>query len=286
MTTTDPEPNQGSHDEDAPDDQQKIEDVETLIEVVSNLANPRGPLLDGSRDPALIRSRIQNAAEAAGLNVSIEADSEDATLTTRGHPDDSHWAKHGHGVTGTVKVGPISWQFDERGDEVEDLSSRFQVHASNDHEVNLECSITGLLRGYEMNLGGVVTLAPDQADGLAAALMAAAEQARDGGARSRLPSMAEHRAESVLEAYDIERGDLGTTRIEISESVEAIVFDEGDPDTVEIDTRDLDQGMPEVESHVSLSIDDAKELRGALDEALSARRVERDRYDDVVEDDG
>lgn len=272
-----------SQDSDAEHDRQKIEDAETLIEIVSTLANPRGPLLDESKDPALIRSRIQKAAEAAGLDVSIEADSNDARLTTRGHPDDSHFKKNSHSVTGTAQIGPIHWELDDRTDEIENLGSRFQIYPSTDNEVNLGCSITGRLRGYEMDLSGISKLHPDQAKGLAAALLTATEQARAGGTPSRLPSNAEHRAENLLEPYDVVRGDNGSTRIDISGEVVTHVYEDRGGEIV-VDPIGMDLNPSKETSHFTLSIKDARELRGLLDESISAHHVERERYDD--QDDG
>ena len=88
----------------------------------------------------------------------------------------------------------------------------------------------------------------------------------------------EDRTAGLLDAYDVSRDDLGSTRIDVSEIATAYVYDEGDPDEVELDLRalDADAGRDGV---ASLTPGDAYRLRQALDETLTAREAERRRYD-------
>lgn len=279
MTTTNSEGNQPSRD--GGEEQTDNIDRSTLIEVVSNLADPRGGLMRDEMSPQDVRARLQSAAEAAGLDLSPDADT--ATLTTAGHPDDGYFLKHGHDVTGTLDIGPIYWEIDDKGDSVEDVSSWFRIAPSSPGEVKLETSIEGTLRGWPFEMGGLVTLSPEQADGLAAGLMEAAVDARDGGRGPYRTS--ETRVENALDAYEVSRDDYGSTRIEISEELTTHVYDEGEPDTITIDPRTMDKAPLDRDDQVNINIEDARRLRDELDEALSARRVERDRYDDLLDDD-
>lgn len=88
--------------------------------------------------------------------------------------------------------------------------------------------------------------------------------------------------DAALDTYDVSRDDLGSTRIDVSELATAYVYDEGDPDEVDVDLRPLDADTNRA-ARVALTATDAHRLREALAEALEARELERRRYDREAE---
>jgi hypothetical protein len=101
-------------------------------------------------------------------------------LTTRGHPDDTEWRKHTTNVWGRVESGIVAFALDDR-DDAEDLKGSYEIHPSDPGVVNLSFNVGGVFRGVETTIAGTERLTPKQAEGLAAALLEAAEQARNGG---------------------------------------------------------------------------------------------------------
>ena len=103
-----------------------------------------------------------------------------------------------------------------------------------------------------------------------------------GLAEERPVGETEDRTAGLLDAYDVSRDDLGSTRIDVSEIATAYVYDRGDPDEVELDLRALDADAAR-DGVASLSPGDAYRLRQVLDETLTAREAERRRYDRAAE---
>jgi len=111
-------------------------------------------------------------------------DVEISELTDSGHPDDTEWTKNTESLTASIDAGVFIYEFGgpATDKDVADLSGRVQVLPSNPEQVNLDFEVSGKLRGYDFRFGSIEHLTPEQADGLAAALQAAAAQARQGGA--------------------------------------------------------------------------------------------------------
>ena len=78
---------------------------------------------------------------------------------------------------------------------------------------------------------------------------------------------------------DVSRDDLGSSRITVSETATAYVYDEGEEDKVEIS----DLYTPDGKVTATLTADEARALRNDLDVALGAISAEREYYD-VQED--
>lgn len=102
-------------------------------------------------------------------------------LTDREHPDDTEWRKHTTDLWGRVEGGIVSFALDER-DDVEDLKGFYEIHPSGPETVFLSFNVEAVFRGTDTTISGTEQLTPKQAQGLAAALLEAAEQARNGGA--------------------------------------------------------------------------------------------------------
>ena len=102
-------------------------------------------------------------------------------LTTRGHPDDTEWRKHSTDVWARVEAGIVGFALDDR-DDAEDLKGSYELHPSDPGAVNLSFNVEGVFRGADTTIAGTQDLTPRQAEGLAAALLEAAAQAREGGA--------------------------------------------------------------------------------------------------------
>jgi len=274
-----------SEDQSPHDDAQCDLDDEAVNQIkvkASMLSTSEGPLSGGDIDVKRAQMEIQAMAEAAGLEVA--ASQEAPALTTRGHPEDDYRQKHAHEVTGAIDAGPISWELNNDGDEIDDLEMWTTVHPSSRNRVNLDFELRGQIRGFDFRAGGINTLAPKQTEGLAAALLDAAVQARE---EARDPfrdwlneEWREEQCEWLLDDYDVERDDSGCTRITVSNAVAAIVFDESEEDVIEINTDPLNDRSLNDATHIVLNRAQARKLRGLLDEALTAGQVERARYDD------
>jgi len=100
-------------------------------------------------------------------------------LTDRGHPDDE-WTKHTTDM-GEVEGGIVGFALDGR-DGAKDLKGYYEVQPSGPQRECLSFHIDGVFRGADTTICGYEHLAPKQAEGLAAALLEAAAQARDSGA--------------------------------------------------------------------------------------------------------
>ena len=94
---------------------------------------------------------------------------------------DTEWKKHTDDVRSWVRAPLVSVMLDDRA-AVENLRGHFEVHPTTPGTVRLSFQVDGDVDGAEVTIGGTEALTPEQADGLAAALEAAAEQARNGGA--------------------------------------------------------------------------------------------------------
>ena len=94
---------------------------------------------------------------------------------------DTEWKKHTDDLRAWVRAPLVSLMLDDR-DCVENLRGNFEVHPSTVSKVHLSFEIDGEVDGAEVMIGGTEALTPEQAEGLADALDAAAEQARNGGA--------------------------------------------------------------------------------------------------------
>jgi len=133
---------------------------------------------------------IQGSHDSAEYEPTVQPrDVDDATdediaptpeLTDRGHPDDTEWRKHTTDVWGRVEGGIMAFALDDR-DDAEDLKGSYEIHPSDPGVVNLSFNVGGVFRGVETTIAGTERLTPKQAEGLAAALLEAAEQARNGG---------------------------------------------------------------------------------------------------------
>jgi len=104
-----------------------------------------------------------------------------AELTDRGHPDDTEWKKHTTDLWAKVEAGIVGFALDGR-DDADDLKGYYEIQPSGPQRVCLSFHIEGVFRGADTTIGGYEHLSPKQAEGLAAALLEAAAQAREGGA--------------------------------------------------------------------------------------------------------
>ena len=98
-----------------------------------------------------------------------------------GESTDSEWKKHTDDLRAWVRAPLVSVMLDDRA-AVENLRGNFEVHPSTVSKVHLSFEIDGAVDGAEVTIGGTEALTAEQAEGLADALDAAAEQARNGGA--------------------------------------------------------------------------------------------------------
>ena len=125
----------------------------------------------GRRDPMTTTNPTEESS----------TDDEQSDLTTAGHEDDTEWKKHTDDLRAWCRSPLLDVMLDDR-DGVENVSGNFEVHPTTPGTVRLSFQVDGAVDGAEVTIGGTEALTPEQADGLAAALEAAAEQARDGGA--------------------------------------------------------------------------------------------------------
>jgi hypothetical protein len=94
---------------------------------------------------------------------------------------DTEWKKHTDDLRAWVRAPLVSVMLDDRA-AVENLRGHFEVHPTTPGTVRLSFQVDGAVDGAEVMIGGTEALTPEQAEGLADALDAAAEQARNGGA--------------------------------------------------------------------------------------------------------
>jgi hypothetical protein len=107
---------------------------------------------------------------------------DDRKSTDDEHPADTDWKKVTNSVTASIDAAAFGYEFGDHDPDVEDLRGEVEVRPSDDGIVNLEFEISCDLRGFPARFGALEHLTPEQADDLAVALEAAAEQARNGGA--------------------------------------------------------------------------------------------------------
>ena len=119
--------------------------------------------------------RPHNRDHAAASDDEIAATPQ---LTDRGHPDDTDWRKHTNSAWVRVDGRLVGSDLDTADADIDHVKAHYEILPSRADEVCLSFEVAG----DELEVGGNEHLTPTQAEGLAAALLEAADQARNGGA--------------------------------------------------------------------------------------------------------
>jgi len=149
-------------------------DKESIITYAERLAAPTGPLAGEEIDAERVEELACYIGEAAGIPRGVDAD---LVLSAATGENDTQWAKSAPTPISSFELGDLLRIIDYA-----DGSVTHEIRPSDPGTVNLDTTFTGERDGTEIMHGGRAEFKPDQAEGLAAALGEAAEQARNGGA--------------------------------------------------------------------------------------------------------